>query len=50
MGQVSLRLPDNLKDVVRRHARDKGVSLNAFILQLLWDWFEFNKIEEKEQV
>lgn len=35
--QTTIRLSAELMKMLRREAQDKGVSLNALILQILWD-------------
>lgn len=39
-ARFTLRLPEALLDLIGKEAMKKGVSLNALILQILWDWVE----------
>lgn len=36
--RFTFRLPDALFDAIGRKAKELGVSRNALILQILWDW------------
>ena len=36
--RFTLRLPNELLNKLKEEARRQGVSLNALILQILWDW------------
>jgi len=36
MAQFQLRLPTELRELLRRRAEKMGVSMNALILQALW--------------
>lgn len=38
--KVLLRMPGNLKGTLRREAKRLGISLNALILQILWNYCE----------
>lgn len=38
MTSYLLRVPRELKDVLRRRAERMGLSLNALILQILWEY------------
>lgn len=44
MEQTMIRMPETLKAILKKEAEKKGISLNAQILQILWDW---KKDEEK---
>ncbi len=39
MAQLFVRLPDALKDKMQEEAQRLGLSLNAFVLQLFWSWY-----------
>lgn len=41
--RFTFRIPSKLLKMLRREAQDKGVSLNALILQILWDWTDNQK-------
>lgn len=36
--RFTFRIPTTLMKLLREEAKNKGVSLNALILQILWDW------------
>lgn len=38
MEQALVRMPEILKQTLKEAAEQKGISLNAQILQILWDW------------
>ena len=38
MEQALVRMPKILKQTLKEAAEQKGISLNAQILQILWDW------------
>ena len=40
MESVFIRLPVELKEALRVEAQRFGVSLNAFVLQLFWHWYQ----------
>lgn len=44
MIQTTLRLPDSLYKKIKKAAKARGMTLNALILSVLW---EFTKIAEK---
>jgi hypothetical protein len=46
--RFTFRIPGALMDALRESAKDHGVSLNALILQVLWEWVEAH--ERKEPV
>ena len=33
-----LRIPQNLKGLLEKRAEEMGISLNALLLQILWEW------------
>lgn len=35
---MSVRAPDELQGLLKKCARKKGITRNALILQILWDW------------
>nr|DAJ90250.1 MAG TPA: repressor [Bacteriophage sp.] len=41
--RFTFRIPKKLLDIIRNNASEKGVSVNALILQILWDWTENEK-------
>ena len=36
--KILLRAPKKLKDALQGKSKQLGVSMNALILQILWDW------------
>lgn len=43
--QTGIRMPVNLHKELRKQANHKGISQNALILQILWEWKE-DKIQK----
>lgn len=43
MAQMLIRPPDSLKESLQKEARRKGMSLNALVLQILWEWLDRNR-------
>ena len=39
---MSVRAPDELQNILKKRARKKGITRNALILQILWDWVKEN--------
>lgn len=39
---MTVRAPDNLQKALKDVAKDKGLTRNALILQILWEWLEKN--------
>lgn len=46
MEQTITRMPDKLKALLREDAKTKGISLNAQILSILWEWYGNQPIAE----
>lgn len=44
--QILIRTPEKLKVKLQFRAKGMGITLNALILQILWEWIE-NKEELK---
>lgn len=40
---MSVRAPDELKKKLKRFAKKQGVTRNALILQILWEWVRKNE-------
>ena len=40
--QILIRAPKELKEILQGMAKAMGVTLNAFILQILWDFIKSN--------
>lgn len=47
--RFTFRLPKELMQQLKDTAYSKGCSVNAFILQILWDWVDRNKERKKNQ-
>lgn len=45
--RFTFRIPGKLMRMLRREAKEKGVSLNALILQILWQWTELPDDQQK---
>lgn len=41
--RFTFRMPDTLFEELKRRAEKVGVSTNALILQILWDWADQNQ-------
>lgn len=41
--QISLRLPAQLKEELMKEAKKKGISINAQMLFIIWNWHKTNK-------
>ena len=49
MAQILIRPPEVLKEKLKYEARRMGITLNAIILQILWEWIESRKREERAE-
>lgn len=36
--QILIRAPEALKQELQKYAKKIGITMNALILQILWDW------------
>lgn len=45
--RFTMRLPVKLRRALEIEANEKGVSVNALVLSILWDWVEANEGETK---
>ena len=45
--QILLKIPENLKIQLQKEAKEKGLSLNAYITNLLWNVIEKEKAIKK---
>lgn len=45
--QILIRAPQALKDFLKEKAESMGITLNALILQILWEWVENKKNNNK---
>ena len=37
---LTIRPPDELRNLIRATAKRKGLTVNALVLQILWDWIK----------
>lgn len=42
---ILIRCPEELKKILQQESKRVGISMNALVLQILWDW-----VEEKKKV
>ena len=47
--RFTLRLPSELMKKLQEEANDLGISLNALILQVLWEWADKNNSGMKKE-
>jgi len=40
---TTLRSPNELINLMKSHAKKRGISLNALMLQIFWEWLKANK-------
>jgi predicted HicB family RNase H-like nuclease len=45
-ARFTFRIPSRLFEAVKRDAKDKGVSINALILEILWQRLEKQQTDE----
>lgn len=43
--QILIRCTGEMKGILQKEAKRLGVTLNALILQILWNWIEEHKKE-----
>ena len=41
--KILIRAPQELKELLQVRSKKLGITLNALILQILWDWVKRNK-------
>lgn len=44
---MTTRLPEELHKQLKYRANKKGLTLNALVIQILWEWIEREKGKEK---
>jgi len=44
MNIMTVRAPDKLQNILKEKASEQGLTRNALILQILWDYIEKNKM------
>ncbi|WP_448916607.1 ribbon-helix-helix protein, CopG family [Eubacterium ramulus] len=37
MVQTTIRLPEKLYEIIKQEAKKRGMSLNAYLISVLWD-------------
>lgn len=42
-GIMTVRAPDSLQESLKDKAREQGLTRNALILQILWEWIDKNE-------
>ncbi len=47
--RFTFRLPGSLFDNLKKEADKQGLSLNAMILQILWEWVKKRKLESGKE-
>lgn len=47
--RFTLRLTGELKELLDENRKRMGVSLNALVVQILWEWTESRKREERKE-
>lgn len=47
MMQILIRAPKEIKSFLQNNAKRIGITLNALILQILWDWAMENGFTDK---
>ena len=40
---MTVRAPDELRQLLKKAAAERGITLNSLILQILWTWLEERK-------
>jgi hypothetical protein len=50
MKTFTLRMPENLRDKLKKIVKEKGLTLNSLILQILWDWINYLEKERGEKM
>lgn len=43
MSQILIRAPEEIKKDVATAAKQRGLTVNALMLQILWDWLKAQK-------
>lgn len=46
-GIMTIRPPDNLKEILKQAAINKGYTLNGLVLEALWEWAEAHGLLDK---
>ena len=49
MVQTTFRLPDQLYQTLKQEARNRGLSVNAYVINLLWDTVKDLFVAEEEE-
>ena len=40
IGQILIRVPTELKEIINNQSKKMGLTINALVLNILWDWVE----------
>lgn len=43
-ARYTFRMPQDLMEKLKNESKQQGVSLNALILQILWEWIERREV------
>ena len=49
-GIMTVRAPDVLQEFLKDKAREQGLTRNALILQILWEWADNNEEPRKRML
>lgn len=42
--QILIRVPQKIKELLKKTADEMGITLNALILQIIWKWIKENEL------
>ncbi len=48
MSQILIRTPDETKEFIQKKAKKIGITVNALVLQVLWEWMKKEQKENKD--
>lgn len=43
LSRFTLRIPKEISEYLKQEAKKRGLSRNALMIQILWDYLEFEK-------
>lgn len=43
MVQTTIRLPEKLYEKLKQEAKKRGMSLNAYLISVLWDAYDYSQ-------
>ena len=50
LNQMTVRAPEELQEELKIRAGKQGLTRNALILNILWDWIRKEKEREKNEI